>query len=173
MGDWFKKMAGMLKQYGQDAMPGGALNKEVTPENVRMAAELASMTPNPIGDVASLGLAADDVRRGNYGDAALNAVGVLPFVPAMGGLIKDIPAPKWLKDRVSIPVGINPTQSELAELFRAEKQNSGYQDLRVLRPEKEGGTFYMWPASDALHQDVGAFFKLKPSDYKHQQWSKD
>lgn len=79
----------MLKQYGRDAMPGGALNPEISPENVRMAAELASMTPNPIGDVASLGLAVDDIRKGDYGSAALNSVGVLPFVPAMGGVVRN------------------------------------------------------------------------------------
>ena len=90
MADFLKKMAQALKQYATDAMPGGNLNPEVTPENVRMAAELASMTPNPIGDIASAGLAIDDLRQGNYGDAALNGIGLLPFVPAMGGVMSPI-----------------------------------------------------------------------------------
>lgn len=76
------------KKYLKDAMPGGLLNQEWTPENVRTAAEVTSMIPNPVGDVASGFLAADDLRKGNYGDAALNGIGLLPFVPAMGGVVK-------------------------------------------------------------------------------------
>ena len=76
-----------LKQYVGDAAPGGALNREWTPENVRTAAEVGSMEPGVVGSALSAGLAVDDVRKGNYGDAALNAVGVLPFVPALGGVV--------------------------------------------------------------------------------------
>lgn len=81
-----RRIPGMLGQFMGDAAPGGALNPELTPANMRTAAEYAAMTPNPIGDVASLGLAADDLRKGDYGSAALNSVGMLPFVPAMGGV---------------------------------------------------------------------------------------
>lgn len=77
-----------LTQYIKDAAPGGLLNSELTPENIRTAGEYASMTPNPIGDIASGLLAADDLRKGNYGEAALNGLGLLPFVPAMGGVLK-------------------------------------------------------------------------------------
>ena len=75
-----------LKQYVGDAAPGGALNQEWTPENVRTAAEVGSMEPGVVGSALSAGLAVDDVRKGNYGDAALNALGVLPFVPSMAGI---------------------------------------------------------------------------------------
>ena len=68
-----------FKQYIRDAMPGGALNSEITPANTRLAAELAAMTPNPIGDIASVGLAVDDLRKGNYGDAALNGLGPVSY----------------------------------------------------------------------------------------------
>jgi hypothetical protein len=37
------------------------------------------------GDVQSGILAAQDVKKGNYGSAALNAVGLLPFVPSFAG----------------------------------------------------------------------------------------
>lgn len=37
------------------------------------------------GDVQSGILAAQDVKKGNYGSAALNAVGLLPFVPSLAG----------------------------------------------------------------------------------------
>ena len=39
------------------------------------------------GDIQSGVMAAQDVAEGNYGSAALNAVGLLPFVPALGGVI--------------------------------------------------------------------------------------
>lgn len=83
--------AGLLdaaRQYARDAAPGGSLNAEWTPENVRTAGEVASMMPNPAGDVISGLLAVDDLRKGNYGDAALNSLGLVPFVPALGGAIK-------------------------------------------------------------------------------------
>lgn len=78
-----------FKKYVKDAAPGGLLNPELTPQNIRTAGEYASMTPNPIGDVASGLLAVDDLRKGNYGDAALNGIGLLPFVPAMGGIVRN------------------------------------------------------------------------------------
>ena len=79
-----------FKQYIKDAMPGGLLNPEWTPQNVRNAGEAMSMIPNPVGDVASGLLAVDDLRKGDYGSAALNSIGLLPFVPAMGGVIKEV-----------------------------------------------------------------------------------
>ena len=75
-----------LKQYFNDAAPGGSLNPEVTPQGLLDVAAMAS-TPVPvIGDV--LGLAADAKRLYdnpsertplNYG---MSALGLLPFVPA-------------------------------------------------------------------------------------------
>lgn len=79
----------------------------------------------------------------------------------LGGIIKDIPSPKWLQGRNSIPVGIDPTKSELKELFREQD------DLRVLVPTRDGLKHYLWPADYALHQDVGSYFRLNPSDYEH------
>jgi len=42
------------------------------------------------GDIQSGILAAKDLGQGNYGNAALNAVGLLPFIPSMGATIKNI-----------------------------------------------------------------------------------
>lgn len=39
------------------------------------------------GDVQSGLLAANDVSQGNYGNAALNAIGLLPFVPGLAGTV--------------------------------------------------------------------------------------
>ena len=41
------------------------------------------------GDIQSGILAANDLSQGNYGSAALNAVGLLPFIPSIGGTIKN------------------------------------------------------------------------------------
>jgi hypothetical protein len=51
--------------------------------------DVVSAVPTPVGDVASGLLAAQDVSKGNYGSAALNSLGLLPFVPAMGGVLKN------------------------------------------------------------------------------------
>ena len=41
------------------------------------------------GDVQSGLMAADDLRNQQYGSAALNAVGLLPFIPSLGGVVKN------------------------------------------------------------------------------------
>lgn len=81
-------LLGAARQYISDAAPGGVLNAEWTPENVRTAGEVASMMPNPAGDVISGLLAVDDLRKGDYGSAALNGLGLVPFIPAMSGMLK-------------------------------------------------------------------------------------
>jgi len=76
--------------------------------------DVVANVPNPVGDVASGLLAAQDVSKGNYGTAALNALGLLPFVPSMGGVIKgklsvDNPHGSWLegKKEYSSEAGMN------------------------------------------------------------------
>lgn len=55
---------------------------------LRKSAEAAASSQIPgIADMASGALAVDDARRGNWGQAGLNALGMLPFVPAMGGMV--------------------------------------------------------------------------------------
>lgn len=73
------------KQYLMDAMPGGALNREVTPQGLLDATALATAPVPVVGDVA--GLAADAKRM--YDNPAertpmnigLSALGLLPFIP--------------------------------------------------------------------------------------------
>lgn len=43
------------------------------------------------GDIQSGIMATNDLSKGNYGSAALNAVGLLPFLPALGGTIAKSP----------------------------------------------------------------------------------
>jgi hypothetical protein len=49
------------------------------------------------GDIQSGIMATNDLSQGNYGSAALNAVGLLPFVPALGGVLKSVPAKESLR----------------------------------------------------------------------------
>ena len=86
----YLKLKEAMKQYVRDAMPGGALNREIKPQDTLDAAAL-SLSPVPlVGDAA--GLLADGYRYAtdpssrtplNYG---LSALGALPFVPAMGAV---------------------------------------------------------------------------------------
>jgi hypothetical protein len=80
-------------------------------------------------------------------------------------LITDIKPPSW-NPRTSIPVGINPTKSELRELLRDEQAISAYRTLRTLLDEPTN-TLYAWPADAALHQDIGAYYGLMPNNTKH------
>lgn len=86
------------KQYLKDAMPGGLLNRELDYEGLRKAGEVTSMTPTPLGDIASGLLAVDDLRNKQYGSAALNSVGLLPFVPSLAGTFIGKNAQTWNQD---------------------------------------------------------------------------
>ena len=56
---------------------------------VRDLVEAASILPIPVvSDVAAGGLALSDALRGDYKSAALNAAGMIPMVPAMGGVTR-------------------------------------------------------------------------------------
>ena len=87
----YLKLREAMKQYLSDAMPGGALNREIKPQDTLDAAAL-SLSPVPlVGDAA--GLLADGYRYAtdpssrtplNYG---LSALGALTFVQRMAGQI--------------------------------------------------------------------------------------
>jgi len=66
------------------------------------------------GDIQSGVMAGKDLSQGNYGSAALNAVGLLPFVPALGGVTKkalpilDTLNPTGVGSRSGLHVEYNP-----------------------------------------------------------------
>lgn len=64
-------------------------------ETVDAMKGMLGLIPLGPGDVAAGALAADDVRRGDYTSAALNSVGMLPYVPALGGIFIGKGAKTW------------------------------------------------------------------------------
>ena len=80
------------KKYIKDAMPGGLLNPEVTPQGLLDTAALATMPVPVLGDAVGLGADAYRLAKNpeertplNFGLAAL---GALPFVPPMAGVVR-------------------------------------------------------------------------------------
>ena len=64
---------------------GQEANMRPSAGGLRKSVEIAANSQIPgIADAASGVLAVDDARQGNWGSAGLNALGLLPFVPAMG-----------------------------------------------------------------------------------------
>ena len=85
-----KGLLGEFRNYLRDASPGGLLNPEITPERAKNALEYVSMTPTPFGDAASGLLAGNYLMKGQFGDAGLEAIGLLPFVPGMTKAVKKV-----------------------------------------------------------------------------------
>lgn len=71
-----------------------------TPLNVRGLLDAAQNIP-VAGDLLSGGMALYDAAHGDYGSAALNAVGLLPFVPGMALGMKTIKNEKQLSDVIA------------------------------------------------------------------------
>ncbi len=92
-----------------------------------------------IGDLLSGIDMVDSARKGEYGEAALNGIGLLPFVPAMGG---------WTVHKLSGGTKVieNPTRDQAYNIAK-----SG--ELRAIR-DKETGKLYVWDAYDATHKPV-------------------
>jgi hypothetical protein len=68
------------------AMRGGYASTEQASDVAKTA---LGFTP-VVGDIMSGYDAVQAARQGNYGEAALNAVGLLPFVPSLAGITKNI-----------------------------------------------------------------------------------
>jgi hypothetical protein len=111
--------------------------------------DVVSTVPNPVGDVASGLLAAQDVSKGNYGTAALNALGLLPFVPSMAGIVS-----KDVAKSINMPVTL-PKSDEFINAVRGTQNASITPEglnmslVRYQKPEQElsesvrTGVFYL------------------------------
>lgn len=108
-----------FKQYIRDAMPGGALNPEVTKQGLLDTAAIAT-TPVPIlGD--AIGLAADVKRLKDNPqertpmNVGLAALGALPFVPSLAGMFVGKGSKTWdalnaVKAQEMASKGVDPRQ---------------------------------------------------------------
>ena len=84
-----------LKKYVMDAMPGGLLNPEWTPERTK-AAGMAMLDVTPVvGDVKSAVDGYGALKQGDYLGAGLGALGALPLVPNMAGMFIGKGAKTW------------------------------------------------------------------------------
>jgi hypothetical protein len=122
-----------------------------------------SLTPGA-GDIQSAFEAVNAAQKGNWGEAGLNALGVLPFVPALGGIVSPQVA-RELKTLRQLP--------EHPEFAQAVANTPGAQITeeglrmslaRQQKPEQEamesvrGGVFYLPEGSKNMKH-------YKPSEY--------
>lgn len=110
---------------------------------------VVSAVPTPVGDVASGLLAAQDFSKGNYGSAALNSLGLLPFVPSMAGIVS-----KDVAKSINMPVTL-PKSDEFINAVRGTQNASITPEglnmslVRYQKPEQElsesvrTGVFYL------------------------------
>jgi hypothetical protein len=110
---------------------------------------VVSTVPNPVGDVASGLLAAQDLSKGNYGSAALNSLGLLPFVPSMAGIVS-----KDVAKSINMPVTL-PKSDDFINAVRGTPNTSITPEglnmslVRYQKPEQElsesvrTGVFYL------------------------------
>lgn len=73
---------GYPRPMNEAELIGSALEKLKAPIDL-----VSDFTPG-LGDAKSAGLAIDDLINDDYGSAALNAIGILPFVPSLGSVIR-------------------------------------------------------------------------------------
>ena len=89
-------MAGLLEQYNGMRLSDSPINRQPKTRGLlnmlvdnpkTLAGLIAHFTP-VVGDVKSAYDSFDSARHGNYGEAALNALGLLPFIPSIGGVMR-------------------------------------------------------------------------------------
>ena len=143
-------MSGLLDnwQIAKDLWKGFGNNPR-NQETLDAMKGMVGLLPLAAGDVASGVLAADDLRRKDYTSAALNGIGVLPFIPSMAGIVSPSVA-KTLGTKINIPADEIFKQS-VANTPNAQITENGLL-MRVMRSQKpeqslspsvRGGVFYL------------------------------
>jgi hypothetical protein len=101
------------------------------------------------GDIQSSVMAAQDVKKGNYGSAALNSLGLLPFVPALGGIVS-----KEVAKNIDMPITLPKSEEFLSAVKGTPNASITPEGLnlnlvRYQKPEQElsesvrTGVFYL------------------------------
>ena len=124
--------------------------KQFDPEKASIAEAIMSITPI-LGDVLSAKDTAASLSEGNYGEAALNGVGLLPFVPGMAGAVKKV-APSATDAGQAVAEGLALTKV-LDELGKPLKV---YRGIKPNRPyTKEGFTYHSPSQLEAARYSQG------------------
>jgi hypothetical protein len=134
-----KALAGLLADSYQTGAQAYFPNEQDVKARPDLAKGLLQFVPGP-GDAISGYDAVQSARQGNYGEAALNGIGMLPFLPAMGGMIKEtgnfskkLHVPEQLSGKIVTPVMGSLPESQLydkAGMFSVGTAGNG--DLRKL-----------------------------------------
>lgn len=155
-----------LRKYVKDALPGGLLNPEVSSQGILDGAALSTTAVPVLGDL--LGLGADLHRYKNepesrtLGNFALSGLGMLPFVPAMGGIVNPSVA-KTLTTQKAMPDGELFSQA-VANTKGASIGDDGLTMMlqrnqvpdQSMQPSVRGGVFYLPEgAAQAKHYSTG------------------
>lgn len=125
------------------------------PQN-RMAVDrlLTANSFAPItGDIQSGILAANDLRNGDYGSAALNGIGMLPFVPSLGGFI---PAVIGATKKQTIPI------NAIQEIFDSVGVPKGKVFADVDKLHRKHPEHFDSP--DAVESHLNYVFGAKPDE---------
>lgn len=133
-----------LKQYLSEAAPGGALNPEWTPERTEAAKMALGFTP-VVGDVMSGVDAVNALSEGNYGEAGLATIGLLPFVPGSVKALKSAKPPRMSKAEAEAagywhPIGAGKKLPVPVSEMTAEREPvRGLMDKIIANPESMQG----------------------------------
>ena len=164
--DLLKKEGG---QYLRDIMPGGILNPEWTPERTQMALSgLLDVTP-VVGDIKSGYEGVQAARQGDMVGAGLGALGALPFVPNMAGVVEKRINPKFFNEYGGVDLYKNPTEPEFLKLLSQSRRDAKVRDpqasgsVRFMRDDKTG-EIYAIDGNKALHKDMTDSIGVKESE---------
>ena len=149
-----KGLLDAAKQYFADIQPGGLLNPEVPKGGpTELAKGILGFTP-VVGDAISAYDAVQSAREGDYLGAALNGVGVLPFVPSMagvviGGKIADaLNATHGAKIDATLSEGKDVVLNKIVAKNRNEGDGTAFMRDLVSMADKDGKVVALSPASD-------------------------
>jgi hypothetical protein len=140
------------------------------PQDPRLLDVVANV-PNPVGDIASGLLAVQDVSKGNYGSAALNSLGLLPFVPSMAGVVKNADLDKLAKQHFGTtfyPQETGYIMDDLSRLDLTGRHNaSGYRNVAGRYIPEAGQPDYLKMERGVDHREVAP---LLPDAETRGQW---
>ena len=113
--------------------------KQFDPNQASIAEAILGLSPI-LGDVLSAKDTAASLSEGNYGEAALNGVGLLPFVPGLAGKIVQ---------KSPYPISMNPVKAEAEHILGRSRFN----DVRGIKDPKTGDVFIA-DANMTTHKDL-------------------